>query len=421
MSSEYGVQDDGTFDRKPVDEIREDIKQDFLNELGQDIELRSSSPVIQIINAVSLELTKQWAAAEDSYYSSFFEDSFGEALDKQLALAGFRRLSLRGATGEVKFSRNSPATQDIPIPSGTTVIAPSTDTSPRIPFQTTSDTQIDSGDTESDLVSIEALEPWETDVDEEWLGEETNLSADTITGFDNPVAGVDSVTNPTPTGTGKPEYDEGRDEETDAELKSRYISSFAEAGDATADAVNARVFNADPDINSADIEEIHDTTNDRYGVRVTVLAPGVADDTIAQAIFDSRAAGLESFGSSSGTAVDDDGVTHDEQFDRATAVDIEIDVTLTTDSSFPTNGESEITDRLVRYIGGTDTEGAQFPGLGITEDVIYDQVFRRIINQQGVVQVDLSIGKAGGTLDSDNIAIGSQEAAETAPSNITFL
>jgi hypothetical protein len=417
----YGVQDDGTFERKPVDEIRDDIKQDFLNELGQDIELRPSSPVIQIINAVSLELTKQWAAVEDSYYSSFFEDSFGEALDKQLALAGFQRLQLRGATGEATFKRQNPATQDIVIPEGTVIQAPSTNTRPKIPFQTTDRAVINKGNTEVTNVPIEALEPWETDVDELWLGEETNLSPGVITEFGDPLGGVDSVTNPTATGTGKAEYDEGRDEETDAELKNRYISSFADAGDATADSVNARVFNADPDIKSVDIEEVHDTNADDYGVRVTVHAPNVTDDTIAQAIFDSRAAGLESFGSTSGTAVDDDGQTHTEQFDRASGVDVEIEIGLTTDSSFPSDGQTQIEDRLVRYIGGQDNDGNLFPGLGIGEDVIYDQVFRRIINQDGVVELTLEIAKTGGTLDKDNINVQAQEAAETSIADITFI
>lgn len=421
MATNYGVQSDGSFKKKPVDVIRDEVKQDFLNEIGQDIELRPSSPIIQVINAVSLELAKQWAAAEGTYYASFFEDSFGDQLDKQLALAGFQRKPLRGATGEVTLSRDSTASQDITVPSGTIVQAPKTNTRPRIPFKTTETVIIAFGTSSVSGVSIEALEPWETDVDKKWLGEETNLSAGTVTEFKNPVSGVDSVNNPNPTGDKQYDYIEGRDEETDAEFKNRYLSSLAQSGAATVDAVKAEVVNADPEIASVDVLEVYDTANDEYGVEVTVLAPNVVDDTIAQAIFDSRAGGLESFGSSSGTATNEDGETFTEQFNRATAVDVAIEITLTTDSTFPSDGQSEIEDRLVQYIGGTDNSGTSFPGLNIGEDVIFDQVFRRVINQDGVIEAAVDMGPTGGTLNKDNIAVGSQEAAQIALADITFL
>lgn len=416
----YGVQTDGTFDKKPVDEIRDDIKQDFLNELGQDIELRPSSPVVQVINAVSLELAKQWNSVEGSYYASFYEDSFGEQLDKQLALAGFQRKSLRGATGEVTFSRDSAATQDVTIPEGTVVQAPRTQTRPRIPFKTTEQATIFTGDMNVTEVPIEALEPWETEVDAKWLGEETNLNANAITEFGDPLSGVDSVNNPNPTGDTTLDYTEGRDEETDAEFKNRYEASLASGGKATRDAIRSELFAANPDVVSVDVEEIHDPANDEYGARVTVLAPGVGDDVIAQALFDSIAAGMDSFGNSSGTATSDSGDTETEYFDRATEQSISIDATVTTDSTYEPDAETQIIDRLIRFIGGEDSEGVQFPGLGIGENVIFDQVFRRIINQQGVVEVELDIGPTGGTLDKDNIAVSSTEAATLDATDVTI-
>ena len=421
MADEYGVQDDGSFKKKPVDVIREEVKQDFKNEIGTDIELRPSSPIIQVINAAAIELSKQWNALESVYYVGFFEDTFGQQLDKQLALAGFQRKPLRGATGVVEFTVETPPGRIIDIPEGTVIEAPSTKTRPRIPFRTIESASIGASDTSSGEVEIAAVAPWETDVDSEYLGEATNLSADTITQFANAQPDLDAVTNPVATGTGRTEFTEGRDKETDAEFKNRYLASFAEAGDATPDAVNAQVFNADPNIQSVKVTEIHDPTADDYGVKVSVLAPNAADDTIAQAVYDSRAAGLESFGSNSGTAIDDDGEEHIEKFERANKQPIEIEIGLTTDSSFPSDGETQIKNRLVRYIGGEDTEGVSFPGNGIGENVVFDQVFRRIINQQGVVELTLNMGEKDTTLDKDNVPIGDLEAAEVSPTDITFL
>lgn len=425
-SNPYGVQDDGTFERKPIDVIREDIKQDFLSELGEDFKLRANSPLTQIINAVTVELSKQWALTEASYFASFFEDSFGKQLDKKLALAGFKRRTLRGATGEVRFELDSPATSTVIIAEGTRVEAPQTETRPRIPFVTTERAEINSGQT-STLAMVKAVEPWNTDVDAEYLGVATNLSAGSITAFTNPQPQIDTVTNPFPMGDGKDEYVRGRDRETDAEFKNRYVASFAQPGNATLDAIEPQVFNADPGIVSADAQEVHNKANDDYGVRVTVLAPSVPDAVIAQAIFDSRAAGMESFGSESGNAVSNDGETYTEQFERAEPLYIKAEIDLITDENFPTNGETEIIDRLIRFVGGETSNGTTFPGLKIGEDVIYDQFFRRIINQQGVVEANVTIGPSGGTLDQDNVSVGDNvsvsnlQAARLEPGDVTFL
>jgi hypothetical protein len=415
----YGVQDDGTFERKHVDTIREDLKRVFKNELGEDIELRPSSPIMQIIDAAAVELARQWAAAEGAYYASFYQDTSGEALDKQLALAGFSRIPTRPATGEVEFSRSDPAPSDITIPAGTVVTTERTETRPRIPFETTAGATIAEGDT-STTAPVEGLKSWQTDLDESWLGEQTNVNAGTIVRFEDPVSGVDAVTNPDPTGDESLGYVEGRDKETDAELKLRYENSLAGGGAATVQAVKSGIYNQDDDIVSVKVEEVRDSTNSEYGVRVIVLAPGVPDDVLAQAVLDSRAGGLQSFGASTGTGTLDDGTAKTESFDRATEKTIEIDATLTTSSTFPDDGTTTIEDKFIRYIGGVASDGLDYPGLEIGEDVVYDQVFRRAMELQGVVEADVSIGESGTALGEANVAVANDEAARTASAEITI-
>lgn len=418
--SDYGVQPDGSFRKKPVDVIREEVKNDFINEIGKDLSLRENSTETQIINAVSLEISRQWAAIEGSYYASFYEDAFGVQLDKQLAQVGFLRRPQRGATGEVTFSSNSVATQDVTIPEGTRVNAPETKTRPATPFKTTEDATLQQGNSEVTGVPIEALERWETSTAEEYLGAETNLSAGTITSIVNPIAGVDAVNNPVATGTGKDEFTEGRDEETDAEFKNRYQQSLGNNGKATRDAVRANLVNADADVVSVDVKEKYDKTNDEYGANITVLAPNVSDDVIAQAIFDSMALGLKSYGSDSGTAESESGENITENFNRATAVNVEVDVSVDTDDTFVSGSNEEIKDRLIRYIGGTATDGTLYPGVGINNNVIFDQVFRRVMNQTGVIEATVDIGEVGNTLAKTNISVGKGEAGVTTLSDITI-
>jgi uncharacterized phage protein gp47/JayE len=415
----YGVQEDGSFERKHVDTIRKDLKRIFKNELGEDIELRPSSPITQILDAAAVELARQWAAAEGAYYASFYQDASGEALDKQLALAGFSRIPTRPATGEVEFSRSDPAPSDITISAGTVITTERTETRPRIPFETTKGVTLAEGET-SVTAPVEGLKPWQTDLDEQWLGEETNVAAGTIVRFGDPVSGVDAVTNPEATGDESLGYTEGRDKETDAEFKLRYENSLAEGGAATVQAVKSGVYNHDEDIVSVKVEEVRDSANSEYGVRVIVLAPGVADDAIAQAVLDSRAGGLQSFGASTGTGTLDDGTEKTESFERASELTIEVDATLTTSSTYPSDGSTTIEDKLIRYIGGVANDGLDYPGLEIGEDVIYDQVFRRVMEVQGVVEADVQIAVSGNALSEANIAVANEEAARTSTADISI-
>lgn len=360
MATDYGVQDDGTFRRKHVDVIREDLKRVFKNELGQDIELRPNSPLTQIIDAAAIEIARQWAAAEDAYYASFYQDAEGEELDKHLALAGYQRKRLRPATGKVEFSRSDPAPDDIPFPEGTVITTTRTQTRPRIPFETTQDAEIAAGQT-STTAPIEALKPWQTELDIEWLGAETNVAANTITQFENAIAGVDSVTNPDPTGDTSLGYVEGRDRETDPEFRLRYENTLAEGGVSTVDGIRSAVLNDLDDIVSASVDEVRDSNAGDYGVEVTVLAPGVTDSTIGELILESRAGGVDTFGDTTVTVQTADGKSKDESFNRATQVDIYVDITLTTSSTFPSDGQTQIEDKLIRYMGGRPRTGSPTP------------------------------------------------------------
>jgi len=307
-------------------------------------------------------------------------------------------------------SRDDPAPDDISIPAGTVVTTSRTETRPRIPFETTDGVILDEGQIEV-TAPIEALKPWQTELDEEWLGEETNVGADSITRFDDPVTGVDAVSNPNPTGDEGLGYVSGRDRETDAEFKLRYQNSLAASGAATLRAIRSSVFNAAEGIRSVGVEEIRDAGD--YGVTVTVLAPDVADDDVAQALLDSRAGGLESFGAESGTATLDDGIERTEHFERATRLEIYVEADLTISDTFPTDGEDRITDSVVRYVGGEATDAITYPGLEIGDDVIIDQVFRRVMGVRGVIEADLQIGTDPDTLGGSNIAVDATEAAMT--------
>ena len=413
----YGVQDDGTFERKHIDDVQESLVNKLQQEAGENIDLTQSSPVKQLLDTVALEVAGLWEATEENYYATYYEDAFGTQLDKLLSLAGMSRIPRRSATGEVEFRTNTPNEADKTIPKGTEVTTKATDTKPAIPFQTVAEATLPKGET-SVVVPVEGKKPWQTDVEETWLGSETNVAPDTITELTEPISGVDAVTNPTATGDTAAGFVEGRDRETDAEFKLRYENTFAKSGDATMDAVRSEIFNAAADIVNVHMEEnVTMTDNTDSGglpaksFRATVL--GGSPDEIAQAIFDSRPAGIRSYGDRSGTAETVDGVTKTEQFQRATQVDVYADVTLDTTNTFPSDGATRVADNVVHYVGGIDSADLSISGTEIGEAVVYDQVFAAIMRVTGVREVDLTLGTSDDPTGTSNLSVGQTEVART--------
>lgn len=419
QSGDYGIGEDGEMNPKPIDEIRSDLQTDFEKELGPDIELRPSSPLQDIINVFAIQIARTWDAAEGAYHAGSYEDAIGEQLDKLLSIANYERLPLQPATGEVTFSRESPATEEITIPSGTVVTTTRTQTQPPIPFETTDSAIIATNETEVQNVPIEALPPWQTEVDEQYLGDETNVPANSITNFETPVSGVDAVTNPNPTGDPNFGYQRGRDEETDAEFRLRYRSTFGSDGYATVNNIEASIFDADPGIQSVVVNEVRDSGAGDYGIEVTVLADSVDDSTIAEAIFFSRSAGVDTFGTNSADVIYEE-QTYTEKFTHATQVDIHVDATLTTTDIYPADGDTHIQNNLVEYVGGTDSDGNEYPGLGIGEDVVFDQIKRSIMEVTGVVEADVALGTSSDPTGTSNIPVSDTEAARIADVTITM-
>ena len=424
-----GVQtDDGTFQRKHYDEIETDIEEKARDEFGDDVDLSQGSPIKQLLDVSSLEDERLWQVLEHLYYSAYYEDAFGAQLDKILSLANIERRPRQGASGVVVFRVNQPNADTVTIPQGTRVTTHETTARPAIPFKTLDVGTLQTGTTSTDRIPIRALEPWETDLAAEWLGNQTNVAADTITRMPSPVAGVDSVSNPYPTGATNEnigfDFVSGRDPETDAQLRQRWENSLGSDGKASLNAIRAAVRSV-PTVEDVAIEE-NTSMVDETGTgglppksfRVTVLGGG--NNEVAHAIMDTRAAGIESYGDTSGQSTTNDGVTRTEYFDRADRVGIFVHADLYVGEEFPENGNLLVENAIIEYIGGETVEGDQYIGLGMGENVVYDQVFKRAVNVQGVNRLDLTYGTvAPPASTADELEIGEKEAAETGGGSIT--
>lgn len=423
-----GIQDDdGSFQQETVNEIEQRFIDRAKDELGEDIDLSQGSPLKQLIDVVILEDEYIWQLLEDVYYSAYYGHAYEEQLDKLMALTQFSRIPRRGATGEVTFTVQTANQEDVIIPEGTRVATYETEDRPSIPFKTEETVRFPAGAGSVSNVPVRACEPWETDLDEEWLGAETNVAAGTIEKFQTPVSGIDHVTNPNPTGDQSLEkgysYIEGRDRETDEEFRNRYESEMASNATASLDALADSVDAIDW-VRNTDIEENVTMTDNRSSgglpeksFRLTVLGDGPADE-IAQKIVETRSAGIESYGDSSGVGTTIDGTLREESFDWANEVPIYVNVTVTHDSEFPSDGSLRVENNIIEYIGGEKANGDTVNGLGMGDDVVYDMIFKEAMDVQGVWSVDLSIGKSSDGLGTNDLGIFGSDTAMSASADI---
>lgn len=420
-----GIQDDdGTFQRPTLDEIEQRIHDKAREELDENVDLSQGSPIKQLLDIVILESDHLWELLEETYYAAYYGHTYEEQLDKLLELAQIKRIPRRGATGEVTFTTEVANVHDVIIPEGTRVSSHQTEDRPPIPFITTETKRLEAGHN-SVNVPIRAAEPWETDVDERWLGEETNVAAGTIRNIETAIAGVDRVSNQHPTGEASRRYGfsfiEGRDREADHEFRERFESMMGSEGAASLDAIKTAVKGVGG-VRSVHVDENYSMEEDENGLppkSFRVIVHGDApNDEIAQTIISKRSAGIEDFGEDSGEATTKDGVTREVNFDWAGEVGIHVEVEVTHDDRFPSDGNKRVEDNIIKYIGGETVDGDEYDGTDMGRDVIYDMVFKQAMKVRGVFRVELYIGDDEENLGTDDVVIPDKHTAITTPEDV---
>lgn len=143
-----------------------------------------------------------------------------------------------------------------------------------------------------------------------------------------------------------------------------------------------------------------------------VVSSGDADE-IAGAIFQTKAGGIKSFGSSAGTAIDNEGVSHTVSFSFAEEKVFYCTTTIVTTSGWDVvNGPTLIKAAIAAYVNG----------LAIGQDVIYDRVKSAIYSVSGVYKVSAcTIKFAGGSYGTIDLSVGTKQFATSDVANITVI
>lgn len=387
---EWGLSDKG-FNRPTQAELKVSVDQYFRESFGDDVNLSPKSPTGILSDLISWLGAKQYELAEKTYLSGHPSEAEGVQLDYLTAFYNTSRNPEQYAAEYVKIF----GTPGYTIEAGTRY-----ETETGIDVATTEDITLDAAGFGS--VWAVATEP----------GVIGNVPVGSITVQSEPSADVISVTN-------ENAFTGGRDAETTEELRARLLGSGSSIGSGTLNATLASVLNL-PGVRAANIivNNTGSSVNGQPAHSNQLYVLGGESQAIADKLMDNFT-GMQFYGTTTRTVKDISGTTHTMGYTPATLVNIYSSITLTTDSTFESDGVSKVKDAVVKLIGGTATDGTVYSGLSMGDDVVYSRVLSAIVNVQGVVDATITIGKSANPDKTNNIVVNVNEVAQVNAVNIT--
>ncbi|MNQ43055.1 Baseplate J-like protein [compost metagenome] len=221
-----------------------------------------------------------------------------------------------------------------------------------------------------------------------------------------PLLGWDSVTNILAASPGS-------FRETDEALRERFRNTKFERASNILESIYSAL------INLSGVEEVkiyeNDTdVTDGNGVPphsfLTLIVGGTSLD-IAETIWENKPLGIQAFGNTEITITDSQGFGHDIGFSRPDPVPIYIDLTLTTNSEFPSTGADDIKSALISYFEDNFNVG---------DSVIYSRLYTPINSISGHQVDSLTIGISPAPVGMSNVTIDFDQIASLSSANINI-
>lgn len=353
--------------------------------LGPNLDYSSASPIGQLLGLMAGEIAELWELGQQVYSSNDPEGATGVPLDNILSLTGTVR-------PEEKASRS--LQQTVTIEDGVTLTAGllvSPVDRPDIFFELDANVENTSGDTATLPCTLTCTVPGEI-----------NVAAGLLTAIATPVAGWISTTNTV-------DVTPGRDAGSNQEARAlRAVELFARGG-STVGAIRAKAQRVEGVLTNTVLENATSAAAEGLPPHSFSVVyddgetPVVDADEMAQAVYDTRPAGIASQGSHTGTATDpEDGSLHVERRRRVTRKAVFIEVSLVTSASFPFDGVQKIKEAIA-------TRG---DGYQVGETVVREYLRAACFTIPGVVDVpDIFISFFDPPDGETNLDIGPFERA----------
>lgn len=295
-----------------------------------------ANPLVVLLKSFANEFADTDAYGQEAYNNVYVLTASGDHLDQIVKIAGISRLDGTRAVADITFVGN----ENVPISPATRV-----QSRDGFVYATTNattiylDTPVNPLDLSEGYYAIQQ-------VIASLKGSDYNLSANTINQITNPISGLTSVTNENPA-------QGGTDEETDADLRSRYFVAIEQSTGSSIQAIINNVLLAD-NVTYAFGNENFTNAVDSEGLPAksfNIVVEGGVNEDIAQAIFEVKPCGIESYGA---VEVDIDFAdnTYPIYFDRAIVTPIYYEIEIQIDSDYFTSGNIDIIKNNI--IGYTD-------------------------------------------------------------------
>lgn len=444
------------YDPKRLADVKADLEAAFRVQFGNDIDLGADTPEGKIIGVLAAEISELWEVSEDVFGAAYPATASGVALDAIAQITGASRNPATKSAGTA-FVRGSavtvPAgtifetsgagnkfetTEGVTIPAetilsdvavgagndltqtaGTATLTYGTGhgKSPgefiwldgcdqdeyngvkeilTTPTSTTLTFAVDSGATSPATGTVNAYEAFPVAVRAISTGVVPAL-AGTLTVIVSSVSGLDAVTNLEDVTTGS-------DEETDVEFRARRIAALQGLGNSALDAIRGDLLNV-TNVTFAKVFENNTdaTVSGRPPHSIECVVLGGTDAAVAQAILDSKGAGIATYGSSSASATDGQGTSHTVYFSRPAEIDIYLDITLTVNADYPSDGDAQVETAVLAWAEDN---------LSIGDDVVvFPYLLGAFDGIDGITDVTIDIGTSASPSGDANIAIAETEIA----------
>ena len=129
----------------------------------------------------------------------------------------------------------------------------------------------------------------------------------------------------------------------------------------------------------------------KLSAELVIYAPSVTDQDVARAIHQSVSIGERLVSGYNGTSVtydvDSDTLAQTRTIEWSKPAEVTLNVTLDIVDDEGYAGDEVVKETVATYIGGTLPDGSPVAGLDVAEDVIVDELERRVNGLQGVVGV----------------------------------
>lgn len=228
-------------------------------------------------------------------------------------------------------------------------------------------------------------------------------NANTLTTIPEPVIGFQDVNNPEDAVL-------GLTSETDTDLRARWRAQLSRAGSGTVDAIRADVLQV---ATTATVIENDTSSTSVEGLpphSFEVMVTGGVDADIAEAIFSTKPAGIQAYGSTTVTVLDAQGNGHVIGFSRPESVDVWLDINISyLQGSYIGDDQTKL---LLVDWGDKNLQ----PG----HDLIHARLVTLLMAQNGTVDVTVRLGLAPAPVGQVNVPMAARQVADLDTGRITI-